>query len=132
VAEASRHHCTRLVISSEYLSLYQPAATAAFAADLAASGADARFLIFSRPIVPWLHSLFNQYVKTVDAGPHFRSINEYTDHVLTNGAIDIAKRHRAWAQSVGEARLAHHHIPARLPPEDVLRPFANALIALGY
>lgn len=33
-AEASRRHCTRLIISSEYLSLCRPAAIAAFVADL--------------------------------------------------------------------------------------------------
>jgi hypothetical protein len=125
VAEAEKHHCTRLIVSTEYLSLCRPAAIAAFAADLAAVGAEARFLIFSRPVAPWLRSLFNQYVKTVDTGPHFNSINEYADHVLANGAIDIAKRHHAWAAIVGEARLTHHHIPAGQSPEEVLNPFAN-------
>jgi hypothetical protein len=70
MAEASRRHCTRLIVSSEYLSLCRPAAIAAFTADLDALGAEARFLIFSRETGPWLRSLFNQYVKTVD---RFRS-----------------------------------------------------------
>jgi hypothetical protein len=125
VAEASRRHCARLIVSSEYLSLCRPDAIAAFAADLDMLGAETRFLIFSREVAPWLRSLFNQYVKTVDSGPHFSSINEYTDHVLANGAIDIARRHQAWAATVGEARLAHHHLPPGQPPEDVLIPFAD-------
>lgn len=125
VAEASRHHCSRLIISSEYLSLCHPAAIAAFAADLEALGAQAHFVIFSRPVAPWLHSLFNQYVKTVDTGPHFGSINDYTDHVLANGAIDIARRYSAWAATVGQARLTHHHIPAGQLPEEVLTPFSD-------
>ena len=125
MAEASRRHCTRLIVSSEYLSLCRPAAIAAFTADLAALDADASFLIFSRELVPWLRSLFNQYVKTVDSGPHFRSIDTFVDHVLANGAIDIAGRYQAWADAVGGARLAHHHIAAGQPPEDVLTPFSD-------
>ncbi len=125
MAEASRRHCTRMILSSEYLSLHRPAAIAAFVADLEALGADARFLIFSREPVPWLRSLFNQYVKTVDSGPHFRSIDTFVDHVLANGAIDIARRYQAWADAVGAARLAHHHIAPGQPPEDVLAPFSD-------
>ena len=125
MAEAEKRRCTRLIISSEYLSLCRPAAIAAFAADLEALGADARFLIFSREITGWLQSLFNQYVKTVDSGPHFRSIDEFVDHVLANGAIDIARRFRAWADAVGAARLAHHHIADGQPAGDVLTPFSE-------
>jgi hypothetical protein len=125
MAEASRRHCTRLIVSSEYLSLCRPAAIAAVTADLEALGADARFLIYSREVAPWLRSLFNQYVKTADSGPHFLSIDEFVDHVLANGAIDIAQRYHAWADAVGTQRLAHHHIAAGQAPEDVLAPFAD-------
>jgi hypothetical protein len=125
MAEAEKRHCTRMILSSEYLSLRRPAAIAAFAADLEALGADASFLIFSRELVPWLRSLFNQYVKTVDSGPHFRSIDTFVDHVLANGAIDIARRYQAWADAVGAPRLAHHHIAPGQPPEDVLTPFSE-------
>jgi len=122
-AEAKKRHCSRMILSSEYLSLRRPAAIAAFAADLEALGADARFVIFSRELVPWLHSLFNQYVKTVDSGPHFPTIDAFIDHVLANGAIDIARRYQAWADVVGVHRLAHHHIAPGQPPADVLAPF---------
>jgi len=100
--EVERQGCRRLIVSSEYLSLCRPAANAAiaaFAADLAALGAEARFLLFSRPLVPSVRSLFNQYVKTVDGGPYLRSINAYVDQVLANGAIDIARRHHARPRS---------------------------------
>jgi hypothetical protein len=125
MAEASRRHCTRMILSSEYLSLNRPAAIAGLKADLEALGADASFLIFSREPVPWLHSLFNQYVKTVDSGPHFRSIDAFAGHVLANGAIDIAGRYQAWADAVGAASLAHHHIAPGQPPGDVLTPFSE-------
>lgn len=125
MAEAAKRQCTKLIISSEYLSLCRPAAIAAFTADLEAQGANARFLIYSREVTPWLRSLFNQYVKTADSGPHFHSINEFVDHVLTNGAIDIARRYHAWAEAVGAERLAHHHIATGQAPKDVLAPFAD-------
>jgi hypothetical protein len=125
MAEASRRHCTRLIVSSEYLSLCRPAAIAAFTTDLVALGANARFLIYSREMVPWLRSLFNQYVKSTDSGPHFHSIDGFVDHVLANGAIDIARRYHAWAEAVGAERLSHLHITAGQAPEDVLTPFAD-------
>lgn len=125
VAEAERRGCGRMILSSEYLSLYRPAAIAAFTAELQVLGAEAQYLMFSREIGAWVRSLFNQYVKTVDSGPHFRSINEFVDHVLANGAIDIARRHGAWEAAVGVGRLAHHHIAPGAPPEQVLRPFAD-------
>jgi hypothetical protein len=125
VAEAKKRRCTRMILSSEYLSLCRPAAIAAFTADIEALGADASFLIFSREIGPWLHSLFNQYVKTVDSGPHFHSIDAFAGHVLANGAIDIAGRYRAWTGAVGAARLTHHQIAPGQPPEDVLTPFSG-------
>jgi len=125
IDQASTRHCTRMILSSEYLSLRRPASIAAFTADLDALGADARFLIFSREPLGWLRSLFNQYVKTVDNGPHFHSIDAFADHVLANGAIDIARRCQAWADAVGAPRLAHHHITPGQPPEDVLTPFSE-------
>ena len=125
MAEASTRNCTRLIVSSEYLSLCRPAAIAEFTADLDGLGVEASFLIYSRETGPWLRSLFNQYVKTVDSGPHFRSINGFVDHVLANGAIDMARRYAAWAEAVGAERLAHHHITDHQPPEAVLTPFSD-------
>ncbi len=124
-AEAERRHCTRMILSSEYLSLHRPAAIAALKADLEALGADARFVLFSRELGPWLRSLFNQYVKTVDSGPHFPTIDAFIDHVLDNGAVDVARRYQAWADVVGAHRLAHHQIAPGQPPEDVLTPFSE-------
>jgi len=117
-AEAERRGWTRMIVSSEYLSLCRPAAIAAF-------GAEAQFLIFSREPVFWIGSLFSQYVRTVDAGPHFRSINAFADHVLANGAVALAERHRAWADAVDDARLCHYRIGPGQEPEDVLAPFAR-------
>ena len=95
----------------------------AFTRDLAALGAEARFLLLSRPVEPWVRSLFNQYVKTVDAGPHFRSLGGFIDHMLANGAIDLARRYRAWADAAGPDSLAHVALDAGGPPERVLEPF---------
>ena len=123
--EAEKSRCSRLIVSSEYMSLGQPAAVAAFAADVEMSGWDTQYLFFSRDPVLWLHSLFNQYVKTVDGGPQLGSINAFIDQVLENGAIDISGRYHAWATTVGTNRLTHHHICADQPPGDVLTPFSE-------
>jgi len=123
--EAERRGCTRMILSSEYLSLCRPAAIAAFCAELDIMGAEARFLLFSREVGAWVRSLFNQYVKTVDSGPHFGSINDYVDHVLANGAIDVARRYGAWVEAAGPERVRHHHIDAADRPTAVLAPFAE-------
>lgn len=124
VAEAGRRGCDRMILSSEYLSLYRPAAVASFAAELQVLRAEAQFLFFSRDIGAWVRSLFNQYVKTVDSGPRFRSINDFVDHVLANGAIDIAQRLGAWTAVAGAGRIAHHFLAPGQPPDRVLAPFA--------
>ena len=124
MAEAGRRRCDRMILSSEYLSLYRPAAIASFAAELQVLEAEARFLFFSREIGAWVRSLFNQYVKTVDTGPHFRSINDFVDHVIANGAIDIAQRLGAWSAVAGPGGVTHHHIAPGQAPAQVLAPFA--------
>jgi len=122
--EAGRRGCDRMILSSEYLSLCRPAAIARFMADLGALGAEARFLVYSREARAWVRSLFNQYVKTVDAGPHFRSLGAFIDHVLANGAIDLAHRYGAWADAAGPDRIRHVRIAEGAPSASVLAPFA--------
>jgi len=124
VAEAERRDCDRMILSSEYLSLYRPAAIASFATELQVLGAEAQFLFFSREVGAWVRSLFNQFVKTVDSHPHFRSINDFVDHVLANGAIDIAQRLGAWTAVAEPGRIAHHYIAPGQAPDRVLGPFA--------
>ena len=125
LSEARAAGCTRVVLSSEYLSLRRPGAITAFATDLERTGAEARFLLYTREVTGWVQSLFNQYVKTVETGPCFESINGFIDHVLANGAIDIAGRYGAWAEAVGAERLVHHHIAPGQPRDAVLRPFSG-------
>lgn len=125
VAEARSHGCTRMILSSEYLSLRRPAAIAALAADLAAPGNDARLVFFSREVLGWVQSLFNQYVRTVSHEPFFTSINQFVDHILKNRSADIAARYRAWAAVVGEEHIAHFRIEAGQPAELVLLPFRD-------
>ena len=122
-AEAERRGCTRMILSSEYLSLYRPKAIAAFWRDLQALGAEAEVLVFSRELAPWLRSLFNQYVKTVDGPPHFEALDDFATHVLKNRAIDIARRLGAWIDLAGPGRVAHHRIDTEQAEDIVLRPF---------
>ncbi len=123
-SEARRRGCGRMIVSSEYLSLGRPGAIAAFAADVAALGAEARYLLVTRPVEPWLRSLFNQYVKTVDQGRYFANINAFIDHVLSNGAADLAGRCRAWVSAVGPGPITHLRIACGSAQDTVLEPFA--------
>ena len=94
--------------------------------------AETQFLVFSRDLVPWLHSLFNQYVKTVDGGPFYDSIDSLVSHVLWNGSIDLARRYRAWGKTVGTDRITHVRIAEDQADTTVLAPFeafAGILIA---
>jgi hypothetical protein len=126
MAEAEKRHCTRLIVSSEYLSLCRPAAIAAFADDLEALGADAHFLSFSREITAWLRSLFNQYVRAVDSGlaPGARFLHVMRDprsiawslqtmrwgpDELTTAARWVDSYCRAW--TAAEARAARLGVP---------------------
>lgn len=123
--EAVRRGCRRIIVSSEYLSLGRPEAIAAFTADIAAIGAEARYLLFTRPAEAWLRSLFNQYVKTVDHGPCFQNIGAFLDHVLANGTADLAGRCRAWVSAVGAERVTHVRISSGQSASAVLAPFAD-------
>lgn len=122
-ARARERGCGRMILSSEYLSLGQPDAVKEFTADLCDLGAEARFLVFSRDLVPWLRSLFNQYVKTVDGGPYHSSLDAFVTHVLRTGAIDLARRYRVWADAVGPGRIAHLRIAEDQRNTAVLAPF---------
>jgi len=125
VAEAAGHECDRLILSSEYLSLYRPAGAARLAGDLVRAGCRTQFLLFSRPVPGWVRSLFNQYVRTVDDGRPLPNIDAFVDQVLANGAIDIARRHDMWAKLAGSGGLTHHRISDRMAPGQVLGPFTD-------
>lgn len=123
LAEARRAGAERLVLSSEYLSLARPKAIASLAEDIAAAGLGVEVLLFARPVVPWVRSLFNQYVKTVEGGRWLPNIDAFVDQVLGNRAIDIAARYRAWERVVGAERIRLVDISPDAPRDAVLAPF---------
>lgn len=125
VQSAKSRGCSRLILSSEYLSLHRPKAASHLIQDLELCGCDARFLFFSRDLIPWVHSLFNQYVRTVEGGRYLRSIDDFVDQVLRNRAIDIATRYRMWAEMVGEDRLTHYRLSREMEDDAILRPFSE-------
>ncbi|MDH3668462.1 MAG: hypothetical protein OEN23_16175 [Paracoccaceae bacterium] len=122
-ARARERGCGRMIVSSEYLSLGQPDAIATFMEDLRGLGAEAQFLVFSRDLGPWLSSLFNQYVKTVDGGPFYDSIDSFVSHVLRNGSIDLARRYRVWVDAAGPDWVTHVRIAENQADTSVLAPF---------
>lgn len=125
LTEARRRQCDRVILSSEYLSLHRPTAIAAFVADLAAARADYRVLMFTREVIAWVRSLFNQYIKTVSQSPRFMTINDFVDHVLSNRSADVAARYGAWARYSASEHMALFRIETGQPAEAVLRPFEH-------
>lgn len=125
VKQAKSAGCRRIVLSSEYLSLFRPVAARRLRDELNLCGCDASYVIFSRDFEDWVQSLFNQYVRTVEHGKYLPAIDDFVDQVLTNRAIDIAKRYRMWEDLVGGAKLAHYRLAPDQPAEDVLLPFSE-------
>jgi len=124
VAEARCAGCDALILSSEYLSLYRPKAARALHRDLRAAGADVHYLMYSREVLGWVRSLFNQYVRTVEHGPYLPNVDAYVDQVLANRTVDIAARHRLWAEIAGPGRLTHVRIGTGAGQARLLDPFS--------
>ena len=122
IADAAGRDCGRLILSSEYLSLWRPAAAKRLGAALATSGAHVQALMFSRDVPGWIRSLFNQYVRTVDGGRYLPCIDAFVDQVLSNGAADIARRHRQWSALLPPGALRHYRLP--IEPAAALAPFS--------
>lgn len=125
VAEARVAACDRLILSSEYLSLFNPKGVARTVADAQHCGADLEVVVFRRPLVAWIRALFNQYVKTVEEGPHLASIDAFVDQVLRNRAVDIARRIRQWQDVLPAQSLALYELSQRGPDGAVLGPFGR-------
>ncbi|MEM7056124.1 MAG: hypothetical protein AAF557_00920 [Pseudomonadota bacterium] len=125
VQAAKSNGCQQLILSSEYLSLYRPKAASRLLEDLKLIGCDATFALFSRTLEPWIRSLFNQYVRTVEGGRYLRSIDDFVDQVLANRAIDIAARYKMWAGLVGQDCLVHYRLKGGSPDSAVLSPFSE-------
>lgn len=125
VHSAKENACQRLILSSEYLSLYRPAAAAHLIRDLANVGCDATFVLFSRDLAPWIRSLFNQYIRTVEDGRHMRCIDDFVDQVLANRAIDVAARYKMWADLIQPCKLQHFKLGGESDAAAVLTPFSE-------
>lgn len=124
VAQAHAMGCARVIISSEYLSLYNPAATRRLCDQIDMLGVDAEFCLFSRDVTAWIRSLFNQYVRTVDGAGRLPDLNAFVDQVLRNRAVDIARRYHQWADCAGDARVRHYRL-SEGEQDQVLTPFSE-------
>lgn len=121
--EAQAANCDRVILSSEYLSLYKPNAAAKLVEDLRRYGATTEYVLFSRPLLGWIAALFNQYVKTVDQKATFPNINGFVDQVLRNRAVDIARRYHMWAGLVGERAITHYRLTGLAAQNGIHAPF---------
>lgn len=124
LAEARSKGSSKLILSSEYLSLYRPKAAAALHNELVQAGVDVSYLLLSRPILGWVKSLFNQYVRTVDDGRYLPNIDAYIDQVLANKTVDVEARHRLWSSIAGGSQVLHVRLEDGLPQPRLLDPFS--------
>lgn len=122
--EADRHGCTRMILSSEYFSLYRPAAAEKLLTAIERSGCKAEFVLFSRDVPGWIVSLFNQYVRTVEGGRYLPNIDAFVEQILRNRAVDVAARFKLWRGLSGKA-LKHYPIDAAHAGATVLAPFSR-------
>ena len=113
----------RLILSSEYLSLYCPKAAERLHRALTDNGLVPEYLIYSRPIAEWIEALFNQYVKTVENGRYLRSINDFVDQVLKNKTVDAGRRISMWSDLAGHGGLTHVRLNECEGNRDLLAPF---------
>lgn len=110
---AQTQGCSRLILSSEYLSLYRPKAAQRFWADLTAHSDDASIVIFSREVFGWVRSLFNQYVKAVEGPAQLDTLNAFIDQTLSNRALDLAARIGMWQALVPAGAFRHYRLTAQ-------------------
>lgn len=123
---AREQDATAVILSSEYFSLNRPEGITKLLDDIRSEGFElSRVLFFARPVEPWLRSLFNQYIRSIDTGPYLGSIDAYLDQVMRHGELDIAGRFRAWQAAVGADRIRLIDIRSTEPRELVLRPFES-------
>ncbi|MGD1923560.1 MAG: hypothetical protein ACFB03_05140 [Paracoccaceae bacterium] len=113
VREARNRNCKRLIISSEYLSLYRREAATRLAKDLSDATTRFEFVIFSREVFGWIRSLFNQYVKAVEGSGQLDDLNAFVDQVLRNKAVDVAGRIGLWTSVTPEGTMKHYRLPDR-------------------
>lgn len=125
IARARALGAERVILSSEYFSLHRPAAAGRLVNDLSAAECRVRYILFSRPVIGWIRSLYNQYLRTVDDGRPPADIDAFVDQVLANGAIDIRRRYEMWRGLAGSANIEHFRIADPTPGAKVLAPFAQ-------
>ena len=122
MADARALKCDRLILSSEYLSLFCPAGVARLVTAIAGAGARIRVVMFSRDPIEWIKSQFNQYVRTVEGAPYLTDINAYIDQVMAAGALRIADRVLQWRNLVPEDGFRHYR---QTPGTDILAVFED-------
>lgn len=110
VETAKAQDCSRMILSSEYLSLHRPDAAIKLWADLLVHTDKIQIVVFSREIFSWVHSLFNQYVKTVEGLGQLDDMNAFIDQVLRNRAINLAARINMWRDMVPGGVLHHYRL----------------------
>lgn len=122
MAAAYDARCSRIILSSEYLSLWNPSGVERLATQSRSLGARLRVLVISRDPVAWIRSQFNQYVRTVRGGGLISCIDEYVEQILARDGFNIAKRFAQWHDVVGANAMAHHKMEQN--EHRILSPFS--------
>lgn len=125
VESARKRNLRRLIVSSEYLSIYRPDGVGQIVTEAEHLGANLRVVAFGREPMEWIRSLFNQYMKTVSGPGWLPDLNAFVAQVLRNRAIDIARRIRQWDEHLDAHRFSLFHISQEDAPNSVLLPIQN-------
>ena len=125
IEAAKAEDCDKLILSSEYLSLHRPKAAQRLWKDLFTHGRQVKLVVFSREVMGWLRSLFNQYVKAVEGPGQLDDLNAFVDQTLKNRAIDLAARIRMWEGIVPPGQLLHLRLTDARPNNLALGVFED-------
>lgn len=123
--QAAASNCEKLILSSEYLSLFNPKAVDRLLSDFSRHGVEPQALLFSRDIFAWIRSLYNQLIRMSDGQDAPSNIDNFIERVLANRAIDINRRYTQWSDRLAPGSLRHFRVPEITGDSNLLAPFED-------
>jgi hypothetical protein len=115
--------CDKLILSSEYFSLFNPKAVDRLLNDFSRHGLQPEAVFYSRDIFAWLRSLYNQLIRMSDGKDIPPNIDRFVERTLDNRAIDVARRYAQWADRLAPNKLRHYRLSEVAHENNLLAPF---------